>query len=269
MNAILWEKLSESIEWAAEEEFDGVMGVSIKDLTTGDALSVNGDEQFLAASSIKIPILIELYKKARAGTLDLGKEVTVHDNVKVGGTGVIKELGNVTLTLQDLITLMITVSDNTATNMLIDVAVMDDVNATMKELGLSVTRLLRKMQDYEAIAQGKENYSTPNEFTHLMEILHTSERLDPWIAEQALAVLKKPKTTTINRLLPYDVEIASKYGNMRNSYCDVALVYHPQSPYIISVMTKYIPTDDIRKQRTIDAISEVSKTAYDHFNATP
>lgn len=267
MNAILWEKLSESIEWAAAE-FDGVMGVSIKDLTTGDALSVNGDEQFLAASSIKIPILIELYKKARAGTLDLSKEVTVPDDVKVGGTGVIKELGNVTLTLQDLITLMITVSDNTATNMLIDVAVMDDVNATMKELGLNVTRLRRKMQDYEAIAQGKENYSTPNEFTRLMEALHTSEGLDPWIAEQALAVLKKPKTT-INRLLPYDVEIASKYGNMRNSYCDVALVYHPQSPYIISVMTKYIPTDDIRKQRTIDAISEVSKTAYDHFNATP
>jgi beta-lactamase class A len=268
MNAILWEKLSESIEWAAAE-FDGVMGVSIKDLTTGDALSVNGDEQFLAASSIKIPILIELYKKARAGTLDLGKEVTVHDDVKVGGTGVIKELGNVTLTMQDIITLMITVSDNTATNMLIDVAVMDDVNATMKELGLSVTRLLRKMQDYEAIAQGKENYSTPNEFMRLMEALHTCEGLDPWIAEQALAVLKKPKTTTINRLLPYDVEIASKYGNMRNSYCDVALVYHPQSPYIISVMTKYIPTDDVRKQRTIDAISEVSKTAYDHFNATP
>ncbi len=268
MDAILWEKLSESIEWAAEE-FDGVMGVSTKDLNTGDAISVNGDEQFLAASSIKIPILIELYKKARAGTLDLEKEVVVPDDVKVGGTGVIKELGDVTLTIQNLITLMITVSDNTATNMLIDIAVMDDVNATMKELGLNVTRLLRKMQDYEAIAQGKENYSTPNEFTRLMEILHTGEGLDPWIAEQALTVLKKPKTTTINRLLPYDVEIASKYGNMRNSYCDVALVYHSQSPYIISVMTKYIPTDDIRKQRTIDAISNVSKTVYDHFNATP
>lgn len=268
MNAILWQKLSESIEWAAEE-FDGVMGISIKDLTTGDALSVNGDEQFLAASSIKIPILIELYKKAKAGTLDLDKEVTVPDDVRVGGTGVIKELGNVSLTIQDITTLMITVSDNTATNMLIDVAVMDDVNATMKELGLNVTRLLRKMQDYEAIEQGKENYSTPNEFTRLMDILHTGEELDPWIAEKALAVLKKPKTTAINRLLPYDVEIASKYGNMRNSYCDVALVYHPQSPYIISVMTKYIPTDDVRKQRTIDAISNVSKTAYDHFSATP
>ena len=268
MNAILWEKLSGSIEWAAEE-FDGVMGVSIKDLTTGNALSVNGDEQFLAASSIKIPILIELHKKAKAGTLDLDTEVTVHDDVKVGGTGVIKELGNVTLTIQDLATLMITVSDNTATNVLIDVAVMDDVNATMKELGLNVTRLRRKMQDYEAIAQGKENYATPNEFTRLMETLHTCEGLDPWIAEQTLAVLKKTKTTTINRLLPYDLEIASKYGNMRNSYCDVALVYHPQSPYIISVMTKYIPADDIRKLRTIDAISKVSKTAYDHFNATP
>jgi len=268
MNAILWQKISGSIEWAAEE-FDGVMGVSVKDLTTGDTLSVNGDEQFLAASSIKIPILIELHKKAKAGTLNLETEVTVKDDVKVGGTGVIKELGDVTLTIRDLATLMITVSDNTATNILIDIAVMDDVNTTMEELGLNTTRLRRKMQDYEAIAQGKENHSTPNEFTRLMEILHTSEGLDPWIAEQTLNILRKPKTTAINRLLPYDVEIASKYGNMRNSYCDVALVYHPQSPYIITVMTKYIPTDDIRKQRTIDAISEVSKTAYDHFNATP
>ena len=95
MDAILWQKLSGSIEWAAEE-FDGVMGVSIKDLTTGDSLSVNGDEQFLAASSIKIPILIELYKKAKAGTLNLDEAVTVSDDVKVGGTGVIKELGDVT-----------------------------------------------------------------------------------------------------------------------------------------------------------------------------
>jgi beta-lactamase class A len=268
MDAILWQKLSGSIEWAAEE-FDGVMGVSIKDLTTGNSVSVNGDERFLAASSIKIPILIELHKKAKAGTLNLDDSVTVHDDVKVGGTGVIKELGDVTLTIRDLATLMITVSDNTATNILIDIADMDDVNATMEGLSLSTTRLRRKMQDYEAIKQGKENHSTPNEFTRLMETLHTGEGLDQWVTEQTLAVLKKPKTTAINRLLPYDLEIASKYGNMRNSYCDIALVYHPENPYIISVMTKYIPADDVRKQRTIDAISEVSKTAYDHFNATP
>lgn len=268
MDAILWKKLSESMEWAAEE-FDGVMGVSIKDLNTGDAISVNGDEHFLAASSIKIPILIEIYNKARAGTLDLDEWVTVPDDVKVGGTGVIKELRDVTLTIRDLATLMITVSDNTATNVLIDYAVMEDVNSTLEWLGLDVTRLLRKMQDHEAIAQGKENYSTPNEFTSLMEALHTPEGLDPWVAEQALAVLKKPKTTAINRLLPYDLEIASKYGNMRNSYCDIALVYHPENPYIISVMTKYIPADDAKKMRTIDAISEVSKTAYHYFSAKP
>ena len=265
MDAILWEKLSRKIRRVADS-FSGTMGISLKNLATQKMITVNGNESFPAASAIKIPILIEFYRKARAGTLDPAEFRTITDDVRVGGTGVLKELGEVSLTLRDLATLMITVSDNTATNILIDITGMNDINMTLERLGLRTTRLLRKMQDYEAIAQGKENYSTPNEFTRLMEIMHTGEGLDPWVAEETLAVLKKPKTTAINRLLPQEVEVAGKYGDMRDSYCDIALVYHPQSPYIISVMTRHIPTSDIRKQRAIDTISNVSKIAYDYFS---
>jgi beta-lactamase class A len=254
---------------AAVEEFDGVMGVSVKDLASGDEIGVDWDERFLAASSIKIPILIELFRKAKEGAINLEERVTVGDDVKVGGTGVLKEMGDgtATLALSDLASLMITVSDNTATNILIDVVGMEHVNSLMESMGLRTTRLMRKMQDSEAIAMGRENYATPREFMRLMAALYTCEGVDPWVSEQALSVLKKPKTTAINRLLPYQVKVASKYGNMRDSYCDIGIVYHPERPYVISVMTKEIPEDDVRKQRTIDEISKVSRMVYDHFDS--
>lgn len=249
--------------------FDGVMGIAVKDLTAGDEIGVDWDERFLAASSIKIPILIELFRKAEAGAVDLGERVTVGDDVKVGGTGVLKEMGDgtATLALSDLASLMITVSDNTATNILIDVVGMEDVNGLLEGMGLRTTRLMRKMQDSEAIAMGRENYATPREFMRLMAALYASEGMDPWVSEQTLSVLKKPKTTAINRLLPYEVNVASKYGNMRDSYCDVGVVYHPERPYVISVMTKEIHEGDVRKQRTIDAISKVSRMVFDHFDS--
>jgi len=268
MNQIL-KKLEGRLEEAAAA-FDGVMGIAVKDLTSGDEIGVDWDERFLAASSIKIPILIELFRKVKAGAVDLEERVTVRDGVKVGGTGVLKELGDgtATLALSDLASLMITVSDNTATNILIDVVGMEDVNGLLEGIGLRTTRLLRKMQDSEASAMGRENYATPREFMRLMEVIHTHDGLDPQVCDETLAVLKMPKTTAINRLLPYDVMVASKYGEMRRSYCDVGIVYLPDRPYVLAVMTKEIPPDDVRKQRTIEQISNVSRIAYEHFNSS-
>lgn len=250
-------------------EFPGVMGVSVKDLTTEDEHHINGDERFLAASSIKIPILIELFRKARTGGIDLNEKITVLDDVKVGGTGVLKEFGDSTshLAIGDLASLMITVSDNTATNILIDLVGFNDINALLDEMGLTTMRLLRKMQDNVASSQGRENYATPREFMILMDRLYARDGLDPWVCERTLEYLIKPKTTAINRLLPYDLRIASKYGNMRDSYCDIGIIYHPERPYILAVMTKQIPDDDIRKQRTINEISKISRMTYDHFDS--
>jgi beta-lactamase class A len=251
-------------------EFPGVMGVSVKDLTTGDEHHIRGDERFLAASSIKIPILIELFRKARTGAIDLNERIVVLDDVKVGGTGVLKEFGDGTsrLAIGDLASLMITVSDNTATNILIDIVGFNDVNALLDDMGLTTMRLLRKMQDSVASSQGKENYATPREFMILMDRLYGQEELDPWICERTLEYLTKPKTTAINRLLPYDLRIASKYGNMRDSYCDIGIIYHPERPYILAIMTKQISDDDVRKQRTINEISKISRMVYDHFDST-
>jgi beta-lactamase class A len=254
---------------AAVEDFDGLIGVSVKDLTSGDEFHLNENVVFPVASSIKIPILIELFNKARVGKIDLDKEETIRDEDKVKGSGVLKEMGDgtVTLTTRDLATLMIIVSDNTATNMLIDAVGMIDVNTMLNELGLEETRLQRKMQDHQTISEGKDNFSTPSEFARLMERLHRHEGIDPWVCEQSLSVLRKPKATPISRALPYEVEVADKDGDMPGVRCDIGVVYLPKRPYVLSIMTKDVPPSDLKKLRTNEAITEVSKMTYEHFQS--
>lgn len=268
MSDLLRENLFKKLK-AAVEDFDGVMGISVKDLASGDEFHLNEDVVFPVASSIKIPILVELFNKARAGSIDLDGKAIIRDGDKVKGSGVLKEMGDgtVTLTTRDLATLMIIVSDNTATNMLIDAVGMDDVNTMLNELGLEETRLQRKMQDHQAISEGRDNFSTPSEFARLMERLHRHEGIDPWVCEQSLSVLRKPKATPISRALPYEVEVADKGGDMPGVRCDIGVVYLPERPYVLSIMTKDVPPSDLKKLRTNEAITEVSKMTYEHFQS--
>ncbi|NVM56045.1 MAG: serine hydrolase [Candidatus Helarchaeota archaeon] len=268
MSDLLREELLRRLE-AAADDFDGLMGISVRDLASGDEFHLNGDVVFPVASSIKIPILIELFNKAKAGSIDLDKKVTIRDGDKVKGSGVLKEMGDgtVTLTMRDLATLMIIVSDNTATNMLIDAVGMDDVNAMLRELGLEETRFHRKMQDHQAISEGRDNFSTPSEFARLMERLFGHEGIDQWVCDQTLLVLRKPKATPISRALPYEVEVADKDGDMPGVRCDVGVVYQPERPYVIAIMTKNVPPSDLKKLRTNEAITNVSKMTYEHFRS--
>lgn len=268
MSDVLGEELMRRLE-AVAEDFDGLMGVSVMDLASGGEFHLNGDVVFPVASSIKIPLLVELFNKAKAGTMDLDEEVTIRDGNMVKGSGVLKEMGDGTLTLttRDLATLMIIVSDNTATNMLIDAVGMDDVNEMLRGLGLEETRLQRKMQDHQAIQEGRDNFSTPSEFARLMERLYRHEDIDPRVCEETLSVLKKPKATPLSRALPYDVEAADKSGDMPGVRCDVGIVFVPGRPYILSIMTKDVPESDLKKLRTDEAITMVSKMIYEHFRS--
>jgi len=267
MTNLLGEKLKCNLESAASE-FKGVLGVSVKDVVSGEEFNVNEGEIFPVGSSIKIPILIELFRKAKAGIVNLDETITVHEKDKARGSGVLKELGNgtVSMTLLDLATLMIIVSDNTATNMLIDVIKMAEVNAMIKWLGLKETKLQRKMLDYDAASKGLENLSTPKEFMRMMDILYTKNGLDPWVCEQTLAILKKPKMGTIARGLPLGIELANKPGGIEGVSCDVGIVYQPNRPYIIVLMAKNIPPSDAKKLWATEQMSQVSKMVYEYFS---
>ena len=260
---LLRRKLAAEVEKIAGSH-DGVMGVAIKDLTTGEEILLNDQFIFPTGSSIKIPILIELHKQAAEGKYKMTDQRWIERQDKVGGSGVIINFGDHTsqLSLSDLATLMIVLSDNTATNMLIDQVGMANVNRTMDELGLKQIRLRRKMIDQAASARGDENTATPREAMALMEKLYRGQVGSRQLSDDALKILKIGKNSPIPRLLPGSVDIANKPGGIEGVACDWAVVYVPNRPYAIAVMTNYNGPDGGAAD---DAIAKVSKLAYDYF----
>ncbi|MGE0128803.1 MAG: serine hydrolase [Blastocatellales bacterium] len=261
--AALHRKLSAEIEKITSAH-DGVMGVAIKDLTTGEEILINDGLTFPTGSSIKIPVLIELHKQAADGKYKLTDQRWVERQDKVGGSGVIFNFGDHTsqLSLNDLAVLMIVLSDNTATNMLIDQVGMASVNRMMDDLGLKQIRLRRKMIDQAASARGDENTATPREAMMLMEKLYRGQVVSKQLSDDALKILKMRKNSPIPRLLPASVEIANKPGGIEGVACDWAVVYVPNRPFAIAVMTNYNGPDSGAAD---DAIAKVSKLAYDYF----
>lgn len=234
----LWQRLEDGVGRMVEE-FPGVAGVCVKDLKRGHMIAIRSDEDFPTASTIKIHVLTQLLLRVERGELDLSQKIRVTPEMHVPGSGVIAYLeGEVELSLVDLVILMIIVSDNTATNLCIDLAGIDATNALVRELGLTRTTLRRKMQDHAAVARNEENIATPAECVAMLELLYEGKPT-PQVAERCLSILKKPKRGPLNRAIPIEVPLANKPGGMERVRCDAGIVYLPRRPYAIAVMTKF------------------------------
>jgi beta-lactamase class A len=242
---------------------DGVIGVWIKDLTSGEEMGFDAGRLFPAASSIKVALLLELYRQAGEGRYRLSDRHRVSAAERTPGSGVLLELGDgtVEMTLKDLATLMITVSDNTATNILIDRVGMDSVNATLDHLGLGRTRLRRKMMALAEQARGNENVSTPEELGRLMEKIFRAEVLSAEACREMMDILSRPKTGQIRDLLPPEIQVAHKTGGISGVRNDVGVVLLEGRPFIVSAMSNLV-RDEAEAQR---AIAEVSRLAFDYF----
>ena len=175
---ILWQKLQEQIH-AVDQQLDGVLAVGIKDLTSQEEFFINPDEIMPQASSIKITVLAQLYLQAQQGKLKLTDEYVVRKEDLAPGSDIMLGLtpGVTRLTLRDLATMMIAVSDNSATNVLIDRVGLENVNSMLEGMGLHATRLRRKMMDLKAANEGRENVSTPREMMTLLEIIYRGKLL--------------------------------------------------------------------------------------------
>lgn len=241
--------------------FPGVAGVSVRDVIGGSGLSINGDEIFPTASTIKIHVLLQLLARAEAGEVDLNERVTIHANELIEGSGVLWHMtGPVTLSLRDIAVLMIIVSDNTATNICIERAGIDGTNELLRSLGLEKTILRRRMLDAIAAVADRENVSTPNELVQVLSLLHEGMPTK-WVAEETLTILRKPKLGFIDRGLPVGTVFASKPGHVDGALCDAALVSLPRRPYALAVMTKYAQCGDRQVEEFIAQVTETVHSA--------
>jgi beta-lactamase class A len=266
---VLWERLRAAVS-GVEQQLDGVLGVAILDLTTGQQLLVHPDEVFAQASSIKIAVLAELYHQAEQSSDGTAGKAKLTDQYIVRASDLVPDsniLGGLTpgvtgLTNRDLATIMVAVSDNSATNVLIDRVGMDNVAGLMQRLGLSNTQLRRKMMDLKAAAEGRENTSTPREMMRLLEQLYRGKVIRQQLLEDFFTVLATPKESWLPRNLPEDLRIANKPGALEAVRNDSGIVFLKNRPYIICVMTTYLANERAGE----DAITHISAAAYSLFD---
>lgn len=243
---------------------DGVMGVYAEDLKTGQTFTLNADRVFPQGSSIKIPILITLLRQDQLGRLHLNDRVTIHRSDLVGGSGVLQYFGDGTssLALRDLAALMMVVSDNSATNLLIRRVGMANVNAEIRRVGLVHTRLEREMMNNAAERVDHENVSTPREMATLLVKLYHGQLLDHRHTALALHLLEDYKETPLRAGVPAGITVADKPGLLLGVRCDSGLVLIPRDPYVLSVMTTY----DTSLDAGADAVTAVSRDVFGYFN---
>jgi beta-lactamase class A len=259
----LWSKLEKSII-DIDRDLDGVMGVAIVDLTDGHKYLLHADAVFPQASSIKICVLAELYRQAQQGKLKLTDPYTVNAADLVPDSDIMGGLtpGITHVTLRDLATMMVAVSDNSATNVLIDRVGMENVNAFLTAQGLRETKLRRKMMDLKAAAEGRENVSTPNEMARLLQALYRGEILNKDITADFFKVLSTHKDSFIPRNLPDHLKIANKPGELEGVRNDSGVIFLDKRPYILCVMTTYLRRERDGEQ----AVSNISLAAWRMFD---
>ena len=260
---VLWQKLETSIA-DVDRNLDGVMGVAIEDLTSGKKYLLRENEVFPQASSIKIAVLAELYRQAQHGKLKLTDVYTVRSSDLVADSRIMNGLtpGVTQVTLRDLATMVAAVSDNGAANVLIDRVGMENVNLLMDSLGLTHTRLRRKMMDLKAASEGRENISTPGEMMTLLESLYRGKVLNKALTDDFFALLSTKKNSWIPRELPEDLKVADKDGELEGVRNDSGIVFLENHAYVLCVMTTYLR----RERDGEEAISKISLDAYRMFD---
>ena len=231
-----WTAVTQVIE-RAEREGSAIGAVVIA--PSGVRFGHNADRRFVAASTVKIAVMIELFRQIDAGAQSLDQRHLLRPGDKVAGSGVISHLHDgIEFTVGDLVFLMMSISDNTATNILIDRVGMAQVNATMRDLGMANSSLGRKMHGRPALATEQENWATPNDFAAAVAALLGNSAASPAACAQMVAVLEKQQNNRrIARHLPANnrPRWGSKTGSLPGVVNDVGFVVTERGPVIISV----------------------------------
>jgi beta-lactamase class A len=266
------------------EGFAGTGGVAAKNLGTGEEIRVNADATTATASTIKVPILIEVFRQIEAGTISLDDRMTVTEAAMTKGSGILRDLSlGVELSVRDVAVLMIVVSDNTATNMLIDLAGMERINQTMTELGFGRTRLINRL-DFPVVGPDARNLAvtTPGELAAIMEALANGSILSKGSREQILEIMWMQHYLDLApRYLPYTpyaeelgdedngLRIANKTGGWKGMRADMALIEWPGTRYVIGIVTEGDPDERFWAENNASKlIGRISKLIFDYWGGS-
>jgi beta-lactamase class A len=238
--------------------FDGVAGIAARNLDTGEEVAINGDMRFPTASAIKTAVMIEAWHQAAEGKLSMDDLLTLHEPAKVGGSGVLNGMSDgLALKVRDLVHLMIVVSDNTATNMLVNRLGTQRIDDRLQSYGLTQTKIFRP-----TFRDGKPDIfpelerefglgmSTPREMARLMALIAEERAVSAEASAAMLATLRRQQDRAmIPRLLPGDVQVGNKTGTDSEKVADergrrgairvdAAVVTGRNVRYVIAVFTR-------------------------------
>ena len=245
--------------------FEGMtanVSIVLKDLVKEEVmLELDAVRVVPSASTIKILIMIEALKQVMEGKLSLDEIVFVKPYERVDFS-IISELDVTCYSIRDLITLMIIISDNTATNVLIDILGYDNINKEAERMQLKGTALKRKMMDFEAARQGRQNLTTARDMAYMMEALYKGTILDRNMCDLALNILKRQKhKDLLTRYIAEDTVVAHKSGDLENLNHDIGIFYLLDAVYLLGVFVTEAESNVLAKH----IIGKVSETVYKHF----
>jgi beta-lactamase class A len=230
--------------------FKGKVFLFAKNLDTGETYSFNGDERVRTASTIKVAVMIEAFTRVSEGRAKWTDELVLTKAARFGGSGVLPELADgLRLTLRDCVNLMMVVSDNTATNLVLDYLTTDAVNSRMNSLGFKDTRIMRRVGSGGESKEGKEpdnkrfglGATTTHEMVQILEKLDAGDLVNKAASREMIDLMKREQAHfAIGRTTP-DVPMASKYGALDSLRSCVAIVYSKQGKIAMAITVDDMP----------------------------
>src|SRR4026208_2426812 len=230
--------------------FKGKVSLFAKNLDTGETYALNADERVRTASTIKIAVMIEAFGRVAEGKAKWTDEVVLTKEKKVSGSGILTELSDgLHLTLRDAVNLMMILSDNTATNLVLDVLTTDAVNARMESLGFKNIKIMRRIGSGGESAAGKDpenkkfglGFATPHEMVLVMEKLERGEIISPAVSKEMIDLMKREQgRNAIGRSL-WNVPMASKYGALDRLRSAVGILYTKNGKIAMAISCDDMP----------------------------
>ena len=223
------------------QQMDGKVGFYYKNLVSGEVFAYQAEERFEAASVIKIPIMVEVFRQVEEGILDFNQMITVHKEDKMPSCGALTYMHDgLRVTLKDLTTLMIILSDNTATNLLINLLGMEQINRTLLNLSITKTTINRLLFDAIKAERGIQNYITPKEITYLLELMYEGKLISQTASDEMLRILSNQR---LNGKIPFYItdgtKVAHKTGEDSGISHDVGIVY-AKDPFVVAFCSNQV-----------------------------